>query len=621
MDLAGLSDRVRALRAGRSHVFLGDPLGHAGGKTVVEPGNVSSPGVWTCGISLWVEAGDGWRMAGDEGAWRLDPPVATATWRSGEAAVRHELAYCGGPATGQPGCDLHLVRLDSPARLVVAVRGPGPAGSVIAVPQWDAARGELRVGGAVIVLPGASCRIEVDADPVALLALHLPAGELRFHVRHAGAADPPAEAWERCRADWAAAVPARIRTPDARVDRAWQLCAWHMLAAMERGLPRIGAVNYPGFWTRDGVIILRALDLIGRHDLARIGCDWLAPIDFAGGFGAESDAPGEGAWALAGHAALSRDRAWLAANAAHIERRAAWIVRMRRTPSALRAVAVERMPRYLWDPRCDLLCDASDDGLVRCRMDWHAPDFYGNAWCVAGLRAAVAAAEARGDAAAAARWRGEADDLEGLIAARLLPAYGNDRDPACAPWPTGCLAADPRLAQAHREWFAGHRLAGDVRRPEPLWTYFEAAQAHNALLLGCREEAWTCLSGMLDDDPAALACGEGIPAGNELLPFGRPEQARGWLDPQRATHGNMPHNWTTAELLAAMRDMLVREDGDGLAIGSGVPRAWLQPGAAISAEAMPTAHGPVSFTLTVGADGRVLADVRAAAPWRLDLPV
>jgi hypothetical protein len=83
----------------------------------------------------------------------------------------------------------------------------------------------------------------------------------------------------------------------------------------------------------------------------------------------------------------------------------------------------------------------------------------------------------------------------------------------------------------------------------------------------------------------------------------------------------MPHNWTTAELLAAMRDMLVREDGDGLAIGSGVPRAWLQPGAAISAEAMPTAHGPVSFTLTVGADGRVLADVRAAAPWRLDLPV
>ena len=40
----------------------------------------------------------------------------------------------------------------------------------------------------------------------------------------------------------------------------------------------------------------------------------------------------------------------------------------------------------------------------------------------------------------------------------------------------------------------------------------------------------------------------------------------------------MPHNWTTAELLAAMRDLLVREDGDGLVIGSGVPRAWLPEG-------------------------------------------
>lgn len=631
MDHDGLITFVRTQPAGRRHIFLGDPLGHAGDKTVVEPGNVSSPGVWSCGISVWVEAGDGWHTAEAGSDWRLDPPVVTALWRSGKTAVRHEIAYCGGqrpaisdqrPApSGQPGCDLHRVHLGAPARLAVAVRGPGPAGSAIAVPQWDAAGGELRAGGATVVLPGASCRIETDGEPVALLVLDLPAGDFRFHVRHAGAADPPADAWERCRAVWAEAVPARIRTPDARVDRAWQLCAWHMLAAMERGLPRIGAVNYPGFWMRDGVIILRVLDLIGRHDLARIGCDWLAPIDFAGGFGAESDAPGEGAWALAGHAALCGDRAWLSANAAHIERRAAWIVRMRHTPEALRAIAVDRMPRYLWDPRCDLLCDASDDGLVRCRMDWHAPDFYGNAWCVAGLRAAVAAADARGDAVAAARWRGEADELERLIAARLLPAYGNDRDPACTPWPTGCLAADPRLAQAHRAWFSAHRLADGRRRPEPLWTYFEAAQAHNAMLLGCREEAWTCLSGMLDDDPATLACGEGRPSGNELLPFGRPEQARGWLDPQRATHGNMPHNWTTAELLAAMRDMLVREDGDGLAIGSGVPRAWLQPGAVIAADAMPTTHGPLSFTLTVGSDGHVTADVRTrpGVPWRLDV--
>lgn len=612
----------RAPPAGDRHIFLGDPLGHAGDKTTVEPGNVTSPGVWSCGLALWVDDGTGWAAPDAAAAWRLDPPVVRAMWRTGGLAVEHELAFHREPDAAA-GCDLHRVRLSGAGRIALVVRGPGPAGSAIAAPTWDAERNELCAGGATVVLTGARAEIIAGDEPAAVLVRELPAGAtLAFHVRHAGAPAPPADAWERCRAAWATAVPGRIHVPNARVERAWQLCAWHILAAMERGLPRIGAVNYPGFWLRDGVIILRALDLIGRHDLARVGCDWLAPIDFAGGFGAESDAPGEGAWALVGHAALCGDRAWLAANAPHIERRAELIARMRRTPVPLRAVAVDRMPRYLWDPRCDLLCEAGDEGLVRCRMDWHAPDFYGNAWCVAGLRAARTAAAWRGDAAAAQRWQGEADELEALVALRLLPAYGNERDPACAPWPTGCLADEPRLATAHAAWFAAQRIAGGTRRPERQWTYFEAAQAHNAMLLGRRDAAWTCLSGMLDDDPDVLACGEGPPAGHEMLPFGQPPQARGWLDPARARHGNMPHNWTTAEILAQLRDMLVREDGDGLVIAAGVPRPWLTPGARLAADALPTAHGPVSVAIDVGRDGRIASEVRAApgVRWRLDLP-
>jgi len=31
---------------------------------------------------------------------------------------------------------------------------------------------------------------------------------------------------------------------------------FHMISAMEAGMPRIGAVNYPVFWLRDGVIML-----------------------------------------------------------------------------------------------------------------------------------------------------------------------------------------------------------------------------------------------------------------------------------------------------------------------------------------------------------------------------
>lgn len=628
------ADHVLALarstpHSGRRHIFLGDPLGHAGDKTTVEAGNITSPGVWTCGLAVWCEDAAG-GVAGPDLlpeaaiAWRLEPPGSHAAWSAGGCAIAHEVRFHR-QAGAAAGSDLHRVRASRARRIWLVLRGPGPAGSAIAAPRWEAERGELHAGGAVLVLPQAPASATVGED-AAVFAIDLPdGGEARFHVRHPGAPEPPSDAWERAAAAWAGDLPARIRAPDPRVARGWELCAWHLLAAMERGLPRIGAVNYPGFWMRDGVIILRALDLLGRHDLARAGCDWLAPIDHAGGFGAESDGPGEGAWALARHGAITRDRAWLAANAHHIERRAGIIAAMRTTLVPLRAVAVDRMPQYLWDPRADLLCGAADDGLVRCRMDWHEPAFYGNAWCAAGLRAAAAAASARDDAAASAAWTGQAADLEGRMAQRLLPRYGNERDPACAPWPTAALAGEPRLASALAAWYRGHRIdAAGRRMPEPLWSYFEAAQAHNAMLCGLRDEGWASLSGMLAPDAPGwdvLAFGEGRPAGTEVLPFGSPRQARGWVG-QAAGHGNMPHNWTNAEVLAALRDSFVREDGEGLVIGSGVPRGWLTPGAEIAAERMPTDHGPVSFTLRVRDDRTVDADVRGepGLRWRLDLP-
>lgn len=616
-----LAARVRSLPAGDRHIFLGDPLGHAGDRTVVEPGNHTSPGLWTCGISLWVDGGDGWRWAGDDQAstWRLDPPQVTAGWRSGSATVEHRLLFYR-PAHADAGCDHHEIHIAGTARIALAVRGLGPAGSAITLPVWDAATGTLRVGSVVVHLPGAACEIIPGDDPIALLVPPQSA-TLCVAVGHPCASPPEANAWAAAVQAWGLAVPARIQVPDARVARAWDLCSWHLLAAMERGLPRIGVANYPGFWMRDGVLLLRVLDLIGRHDLARIGCDWLAPIDFAGGFGAESDAPGEGAWALAGHAALSGDRAWLAANAHHVERRAAIIQRMRSTDVALRAVGVERMTQYVSDPRCDLLCGPSNAGLVRSRMDFHDPDLYCNAWCVAGLRAAAAAAAARGDSAAT--WSQQADDMEAAVADRLLPGYGNDRDPACMPWPTGCLATDERLVTAVSHWYTTKRQHSDgTRLPELLWTYFEAAQAHNAMLCGRREAAWTSLAGMLDDDVDTMAFGEGQPGGNEYLPFGRPRQARGWLDPATGRHGNMPHNWTTAEVLAMVRDMLVREEANWLVLGSGIPRHWLRPGAVIAAEGLPTAFGPASYRLVVGPDGHVTVDAHLPAnvPWRLDLP-
>ena len=105
------------------------------------------------------------------------------------------------------------------------------------------------------------------------------------------------------------------------------------------------------------------------------------------------------------------------------------------------------------------------------------------------------------------------------------------------------------------------------------------------------------------------------------LPFANDRGRRGWLHPERAVAGNMPHNWTSAELVAALRDVFVREVDGRLVLGSGVPRSWLTPGAVFGVDAMPTTFGPVSYRATVRADGSVALAVSGGVEAVLDLPM
>jgi hypothetical protein len=170
-----------------------------------------------------------------------------------------------------------------------------------------------------------------------------------------------------------------------------------------------------------------------------------------------------------------------------------------------------------------------------------------------------------------------------------------------------------------------HRLTPEgTRKPERLWTYFEAAQAHNAFLLGLRDEAWTCLDGMLAPTTATWDVGayiEGEAGGNEWLPFENGKGRRGWLDEKHAMAGNMPHNWTSAEMIAALRDVFVREDGAELVLGSGVPSRWFRPGAEFGVKRLPTALGLVTYEVQVGANGKATITYDGPSAYRLDFGV
>ncbi len=549
----------------------------------------------------------GWRFEDGENGGIA--PVLASQWASEELRFHSRLTHLGG--IGAAGVDYAQIEVrggdvlgKDAARIGVLVRDIKPAGGPISGLSWDETRQVLAIGnGPQLFLEGGADSVEIwpAADrfdaPAALFCWNLSDDlaplEIKFRVEHgfgdrslgnlaAPVPHGPAQVdagFERARADWGSEVPVRIgalsnlsplsattlnavgrtrfeaaRTgKDARIARVWELSCHHLLAASEAGTARIGALNYPHLWLRDGVLVARAFDLMGRHDLARIACDEIAPQIFAGGFGAESDAPGQGIWALVSHARQTDDFAWLERQWPHISARLDWIEAMLTTRTPLFAVGTGRIPAYLETPAINVVCLPAQNGVISGRMDWHEPNFFINCWSVRGLRDGAFAAGKRGDQAAFERWNARADDLETALFGRLLLDFGNPRDAIITPYPSETLTAPhslPFLKERFAAWFGGERLdPNGARRREELWTYFEVAQIHNAFRLGLVEKAWICLDTLLGDELEVGAYIEGKPGGNEWLPFGNGAKRRGWLDPKTARGGNMPHGWTCAEII------------------------------------------------------------------------
>lgn len=652
MDIQSIVDLARSTpNRGNVHIFLGAPAADLCDVTTVEPGNTFSPGVWTCGVSLALAVGEEIilpdRLSAEAIEWGFSdhdgcPPVVCARYSVGPVGVSHELCHLG--ADGAEGGDFNRVTLSTNEDVIltvcILVKETGPAGGVIRDMKWQEDEQILLVNGTLRLvneMPRMAGQVFVlhemgEGEPLAVLSadLALRSGEpvvLRFKTEHGFdnrwfTAEIPKKqpfasisvdrAFIEVREQWDRELPARVFASDPRIARVWEACAYHILAAMELNLPRIGAVNYPIFWIRDGIIILKALDLLGRSDLARVGNDYLAPLDYSGGFGAESDAPGEGIWALTQHARFCRDFAWLRENFQNIRRRVRWLERMLNATESLRAMTENRTASSYNTPASTILCLPSCNGTIHGRMDGHSPDFYINCWALAGFQGAAWAAEQLGEAETASAWTTNAKILEKAIADHLVPGYGNERDSVVAPYPTGAFEIGPArnfVKEHFIHWYRTNRLdKNGKRKREPLWTYFEAAQIHNAILFGFREEAWECLKGMLEDacSPWNISAWiEGPPGHGEQLPYANHQGARGWLQKDRSIGGNMPHNWTSGEMLALLRTIFIREEDGKVVLGKGIPQDWLKPGNRFGVKDMPTEYGPVSYLAEISSDGQI----------------
>jgi len=368
--------------------------------------------------------------------------------------------------------------------------------------------------------------------------------------------------------------------PDARFAHCLNAQIAHLMMNTVRDETRPGdPLNYPLNWQRDGAYIIAALSRAGLGEAAHILVKPFAELDFFGGFGSEADAPGLALWAIHETAralpAAARE-AYEAEMWPHVYRKAQLLNAMRDTKIPFRAPpSGPIVPEHRAKPDLDLVCEPSINGLINGRMDWHSPLLYINAVAFGGLRCAADFALRGGQNALADNWRELARDIQSAWFDALETSHAdNQRSAICGLWPTN-IAAPLRLTYLKLLEKRDQSTLDAAGAPLewPLWTYFHFGEAHQWLLLGKAERAWTTLEWFWNhqSSPGLWTWWEG---NREENSFGDWESVRGWANPHCVT----PHCWTAAEVLALQLDMLCHlnfDEEQTLIIGAGVRGEWL----------------------------------------------
>ncbi|MGQ9524343.1 MAG: hypothetical protein ACUVTZ_05805 [Armatimonadota bacterium] len=638
---------------GDAHIIIGVPGSMEALKTFVEPGNSFSPGVRTFGVSLWVyDHSEGKLYAAEEMplesiTWRFRDgwvPVLHSAWSAGAVEVECRLS-AEGDAGASRVTNTFAVTLrngysaDAEISAYLVLRSVGPAGGPVSslglADDWDT----VEVNGCALVyaerrpdgwgcvsyaetgkdvseylrkgtLPESRSVTDIStwASGALEYRLRLRPGEqvelawvFPVHAQHpllqwVDPMDREVTALERerrCVDYWKQTLGTiDLQVPDTRFKEAFFAQLVHMWTATVDGDVRISNISYPLWWLRDGVYILNALDKGGFTEFAEHACERIAYRDAFGGFGAEADGPGQGIWAITEHYRLTRDLGWLDQMYPHLKRRAELIMQMRRAEAPIKLFSEFCTPDALLNPAIDVLCLAAEDGLVRGRMDWHFPLVWVNSWSLDGLRRVAQAAEALGHGADVRRYSDEFRQYSEALLRVLPKRFGeNERDFCCILWPTQAVPPrHPTVTAAFQRWWKEHRCPNGQYRREPLWTYFEVAQAHNYLFLGDREKAWATIDSFLTHHAApglyAYHEGEGDENSSGLW-----QRIRGWNPVPKV----MPHGWTSAELFLLLRDCMVYESRNFLIIGAGVPASWMTAGGEIGIDNAPTYYGRASW--------------------------
>jgi hypothetical protein len=353
----------------------------------------------------------------------------------------------------------------------------------------------------------------------------------------------------------------------------------------------VQAVNeqcYHAFWLRDASAMTHALDVSGLHAKAAQNLPffltWQDPVTglFISRPG-QLDGFGQALWAFGDHFRRTGDGSFGRLVYPSVQRAMAWFERARA------ADPLKLMPAG--DPR--------DNEFVVGHL---AGD---NFWAYAGGEMAVDMARRLGHGADAARWAADLADFRRVLQARARAAAarvggyvppaldargGQDWGNYWLSWPAQAFpVTDPlvtrTIAHARSRFREGLATYG---QPALLHAYLGYRVLETQLL---RNEAPAVVRGLYDELAHTTSTNASFETG--IRPYGS----------RTAGTGTVPHGWWAAEYVTLLRNMLVRERGNGLVLMSALSPAWLTPGEVVEVRNAPTELGPVSFRLQVKQGG------------------
>jgi hypothetical protein len=366
-----------------------------------------------------------------------------------------------------------------------------------------------------------------------------------------------------------------------------------------------GSRTYGRSWIRDGAFTSAALLQMGFTAEVRAFVEWFAGHQLpdgripccVDGRGAdlvpEHDSNGEFVYAVAEYYRYTRDIGFLYA---------LWPA-VTGALDSIRALRAERLTPAYEQPGSDQYYGLLPPSISHEGYSSHPVHAYwDDVLAQRGLRDGAALAAVVGDDVAAGEFARERDDLRRAVADSMtkvmeraglayLPASADlgDLDPNAtaiavvldesAAFPADALRRTFDLYEEQVRLRASGQASGEAYTP------YELRNVEAFVRLGERARANDLLQTLFADRrPAAWNAWQEI--------VWRAASAPRFI-------GDMPHTWVASAFVRALRTMLVyeRESDAALVLAAGVPAAWLEEGAGVAVERLPTHYGVLAYSL------------------------